>query len=484
MTLVFSSLAMASHTSSLVFYDFAFMLLLCSYVLIYCSYVTGDITGSQRNAINISSLLSQTVCSSPKAIDSTGTRLKLIHQHGPCSPFNHSNNQILAQDQSRVNFINLHRRGRAITTQTGNATTLPPPITASKIPAHTGDSFSSGNYIITISFGTPEQDLTVIFDTGSDVTWIQCKPCSTSCYPQQEPLFDPTQSTTFSSVSCSDTACSQLDSPDCSNNNCVYSVQYGDKSSTNGFYSEDTLTLSPSDILTGFFFGCGENNSDGFGKVAGLLGLGRGPASLISQSNTKYNGVFSYCLPSTSSSTGYLTFGGGAPANLKYTQMLTDSSMQSFYFLGLQSISVDGTQLSISPTVFSNVGTVIDSGTVISRLPPEAYSSLRDAFRQKMSNYPEAHPTTKLLDTCYDLSNHETVEIPTVSLQFADGLVLDLDASEILFLVSGLSQACLGFAGNEDAGDVGIVGNTQQRKFRVVYDVPNQVIGFGQGGCD
>ncbi|KAH7689228.1 Aspartic peptidase A1 family protein [Dioscorea alata] len=479
---------MASHSFSHVFYDFAFMLL-CYSVLIQSLYVTGDITGSQRNIINISSLLPQTECSSPKAINGSGARLKLIHQHGPCSPFNHSNkltnNQILTHDQSRVNFINQHRRRSTITTSTPKATTLPSsPIAASKIPAHTGNSFSTGNYIITISFGTPEQELTVIFDTGSDVTWIQCQPCSTSCYSQQEPLFDPSQSTTFSSVSCSDPACSQLYSPDCSNNTCVYTVKYGDKSHTSGLYSKDTLTLSPSDTLTGFFFGCGENNSDGFGKVAGLLGLGRGLMSLISQSNTKYNGVFSYCLPSTSSSTGYLTFGGGgAPANLKNTKMLTDSSMATFYFLGLQSISVDGTQLSISPTVFSNVGTIIDSGTVISRLPQEAYSSLRDAFRQKMSNYPEAQGDN-LLDTCYDLSSYETVEIPTVSLEFADGLVLDLDASEILFFLNGRSQACLGFAGNEDASDVGIIGNTQQRKFSVVYDVPNQVIGFGQGGCD
>ncbi|XP_039119048.1 LOW QUALITY PROTEIN: aspartyl protease family protein At5g10770-like, partial [Dioscorea cayenensis subsp. rotundata] len=332
-------------------------------------------------------------------------------------------------------------------------------------------------------FGTPEQELTVIFDTGSDVTWIQCQPCLTSCYSQQEPLFAPAQSTTFSSVSCSDPACSQLNSPDCSNNTCVYTVTYGDKSYTNGFYSEDTLTLSPTDTLTSFFFGCGVNNSDGFGKVAGLLGLGRGPASLISQSNTKYNSFFSYCLPSTSSSTGYLTFGGEAPTNLNSTQMLTNSSMPSFYFLGLQGISVDGTQLDIPPTVFSNVGTIIDSGTVISRLPPEAYSSLRDAFRQKMSNYSEAQ-ATNLLDTCYDLSSYDTVEIPTVSLEFEDGMALDLDASQILFLVNGPSQACLGFAGNKDASDVGIIGNTQQRKFSVVYDVPNQVIGFGQGGCD
>ncbi|KAH7689229.1 Aspartic peptidase A1 family protein [Dioscorea alata] len=292
----------------------------------------------------------------------------------------------------------------------------------------------------------------------------------------------PTQSSTYSNVSCSAPACAELDRSGCSGTTCLYGVLYGDNSTTIGFYAKDTLTISSSDILPGFFFGCGQNNTGLFGETAGILGLGRGPTSLISQSITKYNGVFSYCLPSTSSSTGYLTFGGEAPENFNCTQMLTDSSMPTFYFIGLQSISVAGTKLSISPTVFSNVGTLIDSGTVISRLPPAAYSSLRDAFRQQMAKYPMA-PAFQLLDTCYDLSSYETVDIPTVSLEFTGDVVVDLDILGIVYVVS-LSQVCLGFAGNSDAGDSGIIGNVQQRKLGVFYDVGNKVIGFGSGACD
>ncbi|XP_039119032.1 aspartyl protease family protein At5g10770-like [Dioscorea cayenensis subsp. rotundata] len=351
-----------------------------------------------------------------------------------------------------------------------------------KIPAYQGSSFSTPNYIVTIGFGTPKHDLTVSFDTGSDVTWIQCQPCAGYCYHQQEPIFDPTKSSTYSNVSCSAPACSQLQVSGCSDTTCLYGVLYGDNSTTIGFYAKDTLTLSSSDILPGFFFGCGENNKGLFGETAGILGLGRGLTSLISQSKTKYNGVFSYCLPSTTSSAGYLTLGGKAPVNLKYTPMLTDSSMPSFYFLDLQSISVAGTKLSISPTVFSNAGTIIDSGTVISRLPPAAYSSLRQEFRQKMAKYPAA-PGIRIFDTCYNLSSYETVEIPMVALEFAGGVIVDLDFFAIVYVVS-LSQVCLGFAGNGDAGDKGIIGNVQQRKLSVVYDVGNKVIGFGQGACN
>ncbi|KAM0941617.1 putative nepenthesin [Dioscorea sansibarensis] len=476
---------MASHPFIIFFYGFAlFLFLLSSPSFIHYSFVAGEISGDYQHVVKPTSLLPAPMCLPTKESTVDGTRLKLVHQHGACSPLKHTNKldhkQILAQDQYRVNFIQNHRRS-STTTINLNKTQISP-ITETKIPAYRGNSFSTSNYIVKISFGTPKHDFTVIFDTGSDVTWIQCQPCAVYCYPQKEPIFDPTQSSTYSNVSCSAPACAELDRSGCSGSTCLYGVLYGDNSSTVGIFAKDTLTLSSSDIIPGFFFGCGEKNKGLFGETAGILGLGRGATSLISQSKTKYNGIFSYCLPSTTSSAGYLTFGAGAPANFNCTPMLTDSSMPTFYFLGLQSIIVAGTKLPISPTVFSKAGTLIDSGTVISRLPPEAYSSLRKAFRQKMAKYPSA-PAFQILDTCYDLSSYETVDIPTVAFGFADDLVVDLDVLGILF-VNSLSQVCLAFAGNGDAGDTGIIGNIQQRKLGVVYDVGNKVIGFAQGACN
>ncbi|KAJ0986985.1 hypothetical protein J5N97_005341 [Dioscorea zingiberensis] len=462
------------------FYSFAFIFL--SSIFIHQPYVTGENSGDHRHIIKVHSLLPGTSCKDSH----NGNSLKLVHRQGPCSPlFKHSkkpinHNQILAQDQSHVDSIR-HRHRSSISTTIEPNKARRAPVAATKIPAHTGTSFSTSNYIVTVGLGTPKHSLTLVFDTGSDVTWVQCKPCSSSCYSQQEPVFEPTKSSTYSNVSCSAPACEQLDTSGCSGTTCQYAVQYGDNSYTMGSFSKDTLTLSNSDVLPGFYFGCGDNNKGLFGKAAGLLGLGRGPTSLVSQSTAKYGGVFSYCLPSTSASTGYLNFGGAAPANVKYTPMITDSSMATFYFLKLVSISVGGTKLSISPTVFSDAGTLIDSGTVISRLPPAAYSSLRQAFRQKMTKYPTA-PALSILDTCYDLSNYSTVGIPTVALEFGGGVVVDLDFSGILY-VSSLSQVCLAFAGNGDAGDVGIFGNVQQHKLSVVYNIANKVVGFGKGGC-
>ena len=48
--------------------------------------------------------------------------------------------------------------------------------------------------MVTIGLGTPEERLTVVFDTGRDTTWVQCEPCESYCYRQMEPLFSPAKS--------------------------------------------------------------------------------------------------------------------------------------------------------------------------------------------------------------------------------------------------------------------------------------------------
>lgn len=358
---------------------------------------------------------------------------------------------------------------------------------ATTVPARSGRALGTGNYLVTVGFGTPKKDVSVVFDTGSDLTWIQCEPCVRSCYQQQEPIFDPRQSSSYKNISCSSAECSSLQSatgnkPSCSASNCVYAVQYGDSSYSIGFYAHETITLRDTDVLPNIKIGCGENNQGLFGQAGGLLGLGRDAVSLVSQAAGKYGKVFSYCLPSNPSTNGYLTMGRTAPiSGVKYTPMLTDISAPSFYFLDVVGISVGGQQLPIPANVFQTAGTLVDSGTVISRFPPAAYAALRSAFREQMSTYPTA-PALSLLDTCYNFTGYDTVSVPKVMLLFRGNVSLDIHVSGI-FYVAKISQTCLAFAGNGDPSDVAILGNTQQKTYQVIYDVAKGGIGFGGGGC-
>ncbi|KAK1316792.1 Protein ASPARTIC PROTEASE IN GUARD CELL 1 [Acorus calamus] len=302
--------------------------------------------------------------------------------------------------------------------------TLPTTSTDVTLPARQGLALGTGNYIVT------------------------------------DPIFDPSNSTTHANVTCDSPYCAQLRRKTCAraSDTCVYNVVYGDRSFSSGLLVLDTLTLTPSDVFPHFLFGCGQNNRGLFRGYAGLLGLSRTNLSIISQTSRAFAGVFSYCLPSSSYHLGYLTFGSSKN-------------------------SVMGQPLDIPPSVFAHAGTVVDSGTVVTRLPRTAYEVLQKAYRAGLAEYPRAPPLA-FLDTCFDFSGHETVAVPRVTMHFDGGVDVVVDPSG-LFVAERESQVCLAIAGNENDEDIGIVGNMQQRRHELVFDVGNGRLGFGDNwGCN
>lgn len=435
------------------------------------------------HVVSVASLLPAAACKAAKASASNSSALNVVHRQGPCSPLQargapppHA--ELLNDDQARVDSI--HRKIAAAASPVLDQARGKKGVT---LPAQRGISLGTGNYVVSMGLGTPARDMTVVFDTGSDLSWVQCTPCS-DCYEQKDPLFDPARSSTYSAVPCASPECQGLDSRSCSRDKkCRYEVVYGDQSQTDGALARDTLTLTQSDVLPGFVFGCGEQDTGLFGRADGLVGLGREKVSLSSQAASKYGAGFSYCLPSSPSAAGYLSLGGPAPANARFTAMETRHDSPSFYYVRLVGVKVAGRTVRVSPIVFSAAGTVIDSGTVITRLPPRVYAALRSAFARSMGRYGyKRAPALSILDTCYDFTGHTTVRIPSVALVFAGGAAVGLDFSGVLY-VAKVSQACLAFAPNGDGADAGIIGNTQQKTLAVVYDVARQKIGFGANGC-
>ena len=137
--------------------------------------------------------------------------LTVIHKYGPCFQSNKdqllvlNHTEILLQDQSRVNSIHskFSKNLDGNKLRESQATTL---------PAKSGGTIGTGNYIVTVGLGTPKTNQTLAFDTGSDLTWVQCKPCAGQCYQQVDPIFDPSKSTSYTNISCPTPLCSQLTS--------------------------------------------------------------------------------------------------------------------------------------------------------------------------------------------------------------------------------------------------------------------------------
>jgi hypothetical protein len=59
-------------------------------------------------------------------------------------------------------------------------------------------------YAMTLYLGTPGQKFVLVVHTGSDLVWVQCKPCTSpyKCYPEADPFFDPSASSSYAPVSC------------------------------------------------------------------------------------------------------------------------------------------------------------------------------------------------------------------------------------------------------------------------------------------
>ena len=132
--------------------------------------------------------------------------------------------------------------------------------------------------------------------------------------------------------------------------------------------------------------------------------------------------------------------------------------------------------------MFASPGTIIDSGTVVTRLPQRAYSALKAAFKKAMAKYPLSNGRRKendMLDTCYNLSGRKDVLLPEIVLHFGEGADVRLNGTRVIW-GNDASRLCLAFAGNSE---LTIIGNRQQVSLTVLYDIQGGRIGFGGNGC-
>ncbi|KAF6148886.1 hypothetical protein GIB67_014257 [Kingdonia uniflora] len=331
----------------------------------------------------------------------------------------------------------------------------------------------------------------MIFDTGSALTWLQCQPCKTYCHPQIGPIFNPFSSSTYKFVACDAPMCNDLESdtlnaPSCSTSNiCSYEATYGDSSYSIGYLNRDTLTFETGRgtkglTLAEYIYGCRKDNQGLFGKSTKLVGMACNKHSMFSQLSSKYGmSIFSYCLP-TSTSTETFTIGPSESKAYVFTPVITDPRDPSLYFLRLTGITVDGIPLKVSPLQYKT-STIIDSGTIITRLPIRVYEALQEAFVKYMmpKRYKQV-PSYSIFDTCFK-ANGKSMTIPEVSIIFSRGTRLKLGADNIVIQVED-GIKCLAFASNGETNGISIIGNRQEETSAVVYDVTNSIIGFAARG--
>ncbi|CAH8363599.1 unnamed protein product [Eruca vesicaria subsp. sativa] len=352
-------------------------------------------------------------------------------------------------------------------------------------PVVSGASQGSGEYFSRIGVGTPAKEMYMVLDTGSDVNWIQCKPCS-DCYEQSDPVFDPAASSTYKPLTCAAPQCALLEVSTCRSSKCLYQVSYGDGSFTVGEYATDTVTFGDSGKVNDVALGCGHDNEGLFVGAAGLLGLGGGALSMPNQINAT---SFSYCLVDRDSgNSSSLDFNSVRIGDGDATApIVRNSKVKTFYYLGLSGFSVGGEKVSIPSSVFEvndatgEGGVIMDCGTAVTRLQTEAYNSLRDAFVRLAADFKNATSSISLFDTCYDFSDMSSVKVPTVAFHFTGGKSIDLPAKNYLIPIDDAGTFCFAFA--PTSSSLSIIGNVQQQSTRITYDLANKLVGLSPNQC-
>ncbi|KAH9317936.1 hypothetical protein KI387_019705, partial [Taxus chinensis] len=185
---------------------------------------------------------------------------------------------------------------------------------------------------------------------------------------------------------------------------------YGDGSFTSGVLSSETLSIGSGSKVAGIGFGCGhDNEGQGFSQGGGLVGLGRGALSLISQLGSK---------------------GASLSGGAKSIPLIKSSVIPTFWYIPITGITLDGKPVDIPAGTFDlqsdgSGGMIIDSGTTVTILDEAAYSPLKDAIQSAIDLTP-ADGSSVGLDLCYQTSGK--VSLPSLTFNFKGGVDYELPA--------------------------------------------------------
>ncbi|KAH9536108.1 hypothetical protein CY35_17G089600 [Sphagnum magellanicum] len=409
-------------------------------------------------------------------------RAEIMHREHPSSPLSTA-----AYKTPRERFVaavqRSHLRARAFAQHIEDAAVN---VGASQFTSSVKSGV--GEYLMNIAIGTPPQTFTTIMDTGSDLVWTQCDPCN-ECYPQKDAVFNPAASSTYQLLSCTSPLCLELPSTACTGANaCEYGYGYGDGSITEGYFSSDSVSF-PANVGTvpNIAFGCGVANEGNFGAADGLVGLGQGPVSLVSQlGNANIEPIFSYCLVGIySTSTSPLLLGNASTDGVAFTPLVANPINPTFYYAGLTGITVNGVQIDYPADSFAvnatdgSGGLIVDSGTTLTYLVQEAYTPVLQAF-EALVTYPRVDGSSIGLDLCVAPPGADAV-YPNLVYQFANGSNLEVPGNNVFLLVDPPSNTtCLSLAGIEGFS---ILGNIHQQDHLMVFDLAAQQIGFKSDDC-
>ncbi|XP_047331071.1 aspartic proteinase CDR1-like [Impatiens glandulifera] len=347
------------------------------------------------------------------------------------------------------------------------------------------------NHLMEIFVGTPPVKQLVAIDTASDNIWTQCLPCI-NCYEQNQPKFNSRNSLTYNVLRCDSPQCKALGrSIRCfeDTHKCEYEVTYFDDSTTSGDLALETFIIGNT-LLPNMVYGCSNANKGQFDiNNAGVIGLGHGPLSLVSQLDHLIGGKFSYCLMNWIDRNTKSKISFGANANVYghgtvSTKLFAKSI--NLYFVALEAVTVENTRILFKSVTKSIEGKkdvvnegnmMIDVGSILSYLPIVVYQELENAFKSVIQAIPLQNPLGDF-KLCYKNSSIIITQIPRIIFHLAGGANLALTSENTVVQYEDI--ICLGILPDND---VAVLGQFLQMNYLIGYDLKKGRIFFKSTDC-
>ncbi|CAL5020911.1 unnamed protein product [Urochloa decumbens] len=358
--------------------------------------------------------------------------------------------------------------------------------------------WATRQYIAEYLVGDPPQRAEALIDTGSDLIWTQSTACLRKvCERQDLPYFNASASGSFAPVSCRDRACAANDVHFCAlDGSCTFQVSYGAGSIT-GFLGTDAFAFQSGGAALAF--GCvsfTQLRPGALHGASGLIGLGRGRLSLVSQTGAT---KFSYCLTPYFHNNGAsshlfvgaaASLGGSNPVtSMPFVESPKDYPYSTFYYLPLVGITVGKTKLPIQSSVFDlrrreegfwEGGVIIDSGTPFTSLVEDAYNPLTDELSRQLNGslVPPTGGDDGGMSLCVARGDLDSL-VPMLVLHFSGGADMTLHP-ENYWAPLDKSTACLAIF---EGFDQSIIGNFQQQNMHLLFDVGEGRLSFQTADC-
>ncbi|KAI5083570.1 hypothetical protein GOP47_0003313 [Adiantum capillus-veneris] len=341
---------------------------------------------------------------------------------------------------------------------------------------------TSGHYVAQLHIGTPPQPKLLLLDIAQNSISVQCDeaPNSDATLP-----FVPPSSTTFRTVI-------RGGSPVFVDFPIAKQMQLVADSFT--FNATDGINPGQHDVeVKGMKFFCASPSPQ---QPTGVAGLGRGKLALPSALaiHQKLPRRFAYCLSGNAQTRTPLFLGSSNytflpglqfMSNLQHTPLLKPTKKRTGYRVGLFSVKVGDTTLSIHPKVFRG-GLEVSTTEPYTKLVRPAYVALVDAFRRAESGIRRV-PARAPFETCYNATGLGSTRVgpPVNVISFVFGDKKGTGAAEwpmygassMVFVSEDVM--CLGFL---DAGPLpaahSVLGTYQQQESLVELDLEHNQLAF------